>query len=143
MIFLDSDAIIAILRGTPAMGAFLAGHQADLFAIPIPVLYEIYYGFEYPPLAKKFRNDTQFLQRLQAEQQRMQQLLNDIQVFDLNLAAIKKSAAISAKLDAEGTLIGKFDMLIAGVILGAGYNQIVTSNSQHYDKIKELEVLTF
>ena len=37
MIFLDSDAIIAFLRGQPAMAAFLAEHKTETFVIPAPV----------------------------------------------------------------------------------------------------------
>jgi len=143
MIFLDSDAIIAILRGTPTMGAFLAVHKTELFAIPTPALFEIYYGFYYPPLSKEFQQNARFLQRLQGEQQRLLQLLNDIQIFELSLDAIKKAAEISAKLDAAGTPVGKFDVLIAGTLLVAGYNTIVTDNTRHYAKIPEINVLPF
>ncbi|OLS15467.1 MAG: Ribonuclease VapC [Promethearchaeota archaeon CR_4] len=141
MIFLDTDAIIAILRGTPAMGAFLAAHKTEIFAIPMPALFEIYYGFYYPPVSKEFRDNTQFLQRLLREQQRLLQLLTDIQIFELSLDAIKKAAEISARLDAMGTPVGKFDILIAGTLLAAGYDTIVTNNVGHYEKVPEIKVL--
>ena len=38
-------------------------------------------------------------------------MLNDIQVFDLTLPAIKKSAKLSALLDSKGLNIGKMDIL--------------------------------
>ena len=41
MIFLDSDAIIALLRGSQVMAAFLAAHKMETFAILAPVLIEI------------------------------------------------------------------------------------------------------
>lgn len=91
MNFLDSDAIIAFLRGKPSMAAFFAEHTKSIFAISIPVMYEIYYGFYFPPLQK----DLTFLQRLKEEEKRIIQLLNDIKVFDLTLPAIKKSAEFS------------------------------------------------
>ncbi|HME56236.1 MAG TPA: type II toxin-antitoxin system VapC family toxin [Candidatus Lokiarchaeia archaeon] len=143
MIFLDSDAIIAILRGKPAMAAFLAAHKNDIFAIAIPVLYEIYYGFYFPPLSQKFRDNARFLQRLQDEQRRMLQLLNDIQVFELTLDAIKTGAEIAAKLDAEGNGIGSFDSLIAGIIIAAGHDTIVSNNQRHYERIPDFHVLNF
>ncbi|MEX2683040.1 MAG: type II toxin-antitoxin system VapC family toxin [Candidatus Sigynarchaeota archaeon] len=142
-LFLDSDAIIAILRGKPSMAAFLASHKLDLFAIPAPVLFEIYYGFYYPPLSKEFRGNQRFLERLEGEQRRLQQFLNDIQVFELTIDAIKKAADLSARLDAAGMHVGEFDSLVAGIILNAGYTTIVTKNVAHYDKFPGLEVLNY
>lgn len=143
MIFLDSDAIIAILRGKPNMAAFLAAHAQSIFAIPIIVLYEIYYGFYFPPLSKRFQNDVTFLNRLKEEEQRLIQLLNDIQVFDLTLPAIKKSAEISASLDSNGLNSGKMDMLIAGIILANGHHEIVTNNITHYEHVPSLKIYTY
>jgi tRNA(fMet)-specific endonuclease VapC len=143
MIFLDTDAIIAFLRGKPNMAAFLAAHTNSIFAIPIIVLYEIYYGFYFPPLSKKFQKNFTFLNRLKDEEQRLMQLLNDIQVFDLTLPAIKKSAEISAALDAKGLNIGKMDVLIAGIILANGHYEILTINVSHYEHISDLKIYTY
>jgi predicted nucleic acid-binding protein len=143
MIFFDSDAIIAILRGKPNMAAYLASHTKSIFAIPILVLYEIYYGFYFPPLSKRFQNDLAFLHRLNEEEQRMIQILNDIQIFDLTLPAIKKSAEICASLDAKGFHIGKMDTLVAGIILTNGYNELLTNNISHYEHIPDLKIYTF
>lgn len=143
MIFLDSDAIIAFLRGKPGMAAFFAEHTKSIFAISIPVLYEIYYGFYFPPLSKKFQKDLTFLQRLKEEEKRIIQLLNDIKVFDLTLPAIKKSAEISASLDAKGLHVGKMDILIAGIILANGYNELLTNNISHYEHIPDLKIYSY
>ena len=143
MIFLDSDAIIAILRGKPNMAAFLAAHTKSIFAIPIIVLYEIYYGFYFPPLSKRFQKEVTFLNRLKEEEQRMVQLLNDIQIYDLTLPAIKKSAELSASLDSKGLNIGKMDILIAGIILANGHHEIVTNNIAHYEHVPNLKIYTY
>lgn len=143
MIFLDSDAVIAFLRGKPEIATFMAEHKKSLFAIPAPVLYEIYYGFYFPPLSKRFQNDIDFLLKLKHEEQKLIQLLNDIQVFDLNISAVKKAAEISAQLDAKGLGGGKMDVLIAGVILANGYKEILTKNVSHYQIIPDLEIHTF
>ncbi len=143
MIFLDTDAIIAILRGKPNMAAFLAAHTNSIFAIPIIVLYEIYYGFYFSPLSKRFQKNISFLNRLKEEEQRMVQLLNDIQVFDLTLPAIKRSAELSASLDSKGLNIGKVDILIAGIILANGYYEILTNNVFHYEHIPNLKIYSY
>lgn len=64
MIFLDSDAVIAFLRGRPEMASFFAEYKNSIFAISVPVVYELYYGFYFPPLSKKFKNDKNFLEKL-------------------------------------------------------------------------------
>ncbi|MFO8018999.1 MAG: PIN domain-containing protein [Promethearchaeia archaeon] len=143
MIFLDSDAIIAFLRGNPGIACFFAEHKDSIFAIPVPVLYEIYYGFYFPPLSKKFQNGGDFLEKLKKEEQKLVRLLNDIEIFDLTPKAVRKSAEISALLDAEGTPIGKIDVLIAGIILVNGYNEILTRNVTHYENIPGLEVHSY
>ncbi len=143
MIFLDSNAVIDLLRGTPAMAAFLAAHKTDLLAIPAPVLYEVFYGFYYPPLSKEFRGNTRFLKRLEEEKLRLQQFMNDVKIFDLSVDAIRKSAELSAQLDVEGMHVGEFDILIAGIILNAGYSRIVTRNVDHFDRIPGLDVLPY
>ncbi|TFF88894.1 MAG: type II toxin-antitoxin system VapC family toxin [Promethearchaeota archaeon] len=143
MIFLDSDAIIAFLRGKPSMAKFLAEKKDSIFAIATPALYEIYYGFFFPPLSKKFQNDKDFLQKLKREEQKLVQLINDIYIFELNLAAVKKSAEISALLDSNGEQIGKCDILIAGIILANGYNELLTKNKDHYEKIPDLIVYSY
>jgi predicted nucleic acid-binding protein len=51
-----------------------------------------------------------------------------ILIFDLTLSAVKKSAEISSYLDSNGYNIGKFDSLIAGIIIANGYNEILTKN---------------
>ncbi len=140
MIFLDSDAIIAFLRGKPGIASFFAEYKNSIFAIPVPVLYEIYYGFYFPPISKRFQKDKDYLKKVQKEEQKLVRLLNDIEVFNLNLKAIRKSAEISAFLDTKGTPIGKIDVLIAGIILTNGYNEILTKNESHYEKIPELIV---
>jgi predicted nucleic acid-binding protein len=61
MIFLDSDALIAFLRGKPEIATFFKKYKTSLFAISVPVLYEIYYGFYFPPLSNRFKNDINFL----------------------------------------------------------------------------------
>ncbi|MGV9173732.1 MAG: PIN domain-containing protein [Promethearchaeia archaeon] len=143
MIFLDSDAIIAFLRGDPGIARFFAGHKNSIFAIPVPVLYEIYYGFYFPPLSNKFQNDGDFLEKLKKEEQKLLRLLNDIEVFDLSLNAVKKSAEISSLLDAEGSPVGKIDVLIAGIILVNGYNEILTRNVSYYENIPGLKVYSY
>ena len=143
MIFLDSDAIMAFLKGKPNMAAFFAAHTKAIFALPIIVLYEVYYGLYFPPLSKRFQKDISFLNLLKKEEERILQLLNDIPVFNVTFPVIKKSADISALLDAKGLKVGKIDVLIAGTILANGYRDLLTNNVTHYENIPSLKIHTF
>jgi len=125
------------------MAAFFAEHTKSIFAISVPVLYEIYYDFYFAPQSKKFQKDFAFLQRLKEEEKRIIQLLNDIQVFGLTLPAIKKSAEISALLDIKGLHVGKMDILIAGIILVNGHNELLTNNASHYEHIPDLKIYSY
>ncbi|TXT53217.1 MAG: Ribonuclease VapC [Promethearchaeota archaeon] len=55
MIFLDSNALIAFLRGDLSIERFFKKHKNSIFAIPVLILYEIYYGFYYPLSPKGFK----------------------------------------------------------------------------------------
>ncbi len=96
-----------------------------------------------PPLSSRFSADLPFLERLKQEKKRLQQLLNDINIFDLTNESIETSAKISATLDSQGKHIGEFDSLIAGIILTNGYTSIVSNNSKHYEQIEGLKVLNY
>lgn len=129
--------------GSPEIASFLKEHKKSRLALPIPSLYEIYYGFYFPPLSKRFKKDINFLNKIKKEEQKLTRLLDDINIFDLTLSAVKKSAEISSYLDSEGYNIGKFDSLIAGIILANGYNEILTRNIKHYDKIPDLIIHSY
>ncbi len=40
--------------------SFLKKHKRSILAMAVPSLYEIYYGFYYPPLSKRFKKDINF-----------------------------------------------------------------------------------
>ena len=143
MIFFDADALITFLRGNPNMAAFMAKYRSERFAIPSPVLFEVYYGVFFPPLSKRFSADKQFLKKIAQEHKKLVQLLNDINVFDLTVHSIERSAKISAELDAKGQHIGEFDSLIAGIILEHGYEKIATNNTRHYEHVAGLTNLNY
>ena len=143
MIFLDSDALIGFLRGTPEMAALLAKNKTELFAIPSPVLFEVYYGIFFPQISPRFSQNKKLLDRLAKEHKRLIQFLNDVNIFDMNILSIKRSAKISAELDSQGKHIGEFNSLIAGIVLEYGYDTIVTNNTKHYENVPNLTILNF
>ncbi len=65
-------------------------------------------------------------------------MLNYIQVFDLTLPAIKKSAKLSALLDSKKLNIGKMDILIVGIILANGYCELDLHDYELWEALEEI-----
>jgi len=60
-------------------------------------------------------------------------------ILNLTIESIEISATIYSDLCKKGTPIDDIDLLIAGVALGNNLN-MVTNNTSHFDRIKELNV---
>ena len=60
-------------------------------------------------------------------------------VIPLTLRMAKTAAAIQADLRKKGTEIGHTDTLIAGIAMTSEL-QLVTNNTDHFKRIKELEI---
>ena len=56
---------------------------------------------------------------------------------------MKKSAEISANLDAKGLKVDNVDILIAGIVLSNGYTEILTNNVSHFENIQGLKIYTY
>lgn len=57
----------------------------------------------------------------------------------LTIRTVKISANIQANLRKKGTEIGHTDTLIAGVAMASEF-QLVTNNTEHFKRIKGLEI---
>ena len=68
------------------------------------------------------------------------ELFEDINVLSLDDDSIIKSAEISANLAREGRIIPDNDCLIAGIAITKGISRIVTRDSEHFKRIKGIEV---
>ncbi|KWB28734.1 pilus assembly protein [Burkholderia cepacia] len=96
---LDTNAVIAILKGEPAILSRLRSHLPGDFGIPAIVAHELYYG------ACKS-------QRVAANVARVEALQFEVVSFDVEDA--QHVGEIRAHLIAAGTPIGPYDALIAG-----------------------------
>jgi tRNA(fMet)-specific endonuclease VapC len=121
---LDSNAIIAILKGHPAMLKRLRRHRPDDFGIPAIVAHELYFG------AYKGQQTSSNLARVDA-------LQFEVVAFDREDA--QRAGEIRAHLAATGTPIGPYDVLIAGQALARGL-AVVTHNIREFKRVPGLSV---
>lgn len=130
MYSLDTNIVIAVINrsdlGIERAFKALAGTQGVLFISSI-VMFELRYGY-----AKSDRTD------------RMVELLTkllsagiDVLPFDAEDAAA--AGSIRSHLEAAGTPIGAYDLLIAGQARRRGL-ALVTRNRREFDRVPELKV---
>ncbi len=126
---LDANAVIALLTNRPAgvrerfRGTVAAG---DSVALPSVVLFELWYG-----VARS--------QRRQENAQRLRVFLSsvvEIVPFEEDDAAI--AGDLRAALEAEGTPIGPYDLLIGAQALRLRA-RLVTANVSEFGRIKGLD----
>ena len=85
-----------------------------------------------------------FYRRASVEKiQKCQEAFNEIRVLPLNDEGIIRSAEISARLQKGGKMIDDVDCLTAGIALSKGVDTIITRNTKHFKRIKELKVESY
>jgi predicted nucleic acid-binding protein len=102
--------------------------EYDAINLSIITYYEILNGLLYKDAKKQIQKFTDFVS------------LNKI--LPLTISATKQAAEIFAELKKTGQPIGHTDCLIAGIALTNDL-QLVTNNTDHFKRIKELEIVNW
>ena len=123
----DTDILSEFLRGNPKVIAKVDEHLKEFGFISLSIItyYEILNGLLYKDAKKQMSKFEEFVS------------LN--KVVPLTVRTVKISAKIQADLRKKGTVIGHTDTLIAGVAM-ASELQLVTNNTDHFKRIKGLEI---
>ncbi|NYT67078.1 type II toxin-antitoxin system VapC family toxin [Pusillimonas noertemannii] len=121
---LDTNAVIALLKGHPGFLARLRRHRPADFAMPSIVVHELFYG------AYKGRQVARNLERVQALQ---------FQVLDFDREDAQRAGELRALLSAAGTPIGPYDVLIAGQAWARGLT-LITHNMREFRRIAHIRV---
>ncbi|KER72245.1 type II toxin-antitoxin system VapC family toxin [Burkholderia aenigmatica] len=121
---LDTNAVIAIMKGEPAMLARLRTYQPADFGMPAIVAHELYYG--------AYKS-----QRAAANVARVEALQFEVVSFDVEDA--QHAGEIRAQLAVTGTPIGPYDALIAGQAR-ARRLVLVTHNMREFARVPGLQV---
>jgi predicted nucleic acid-binding protein len=124
---LDTDILSEFFRGNAKViervDEYLKEH--GFISISIITYYEVLNGLLYKDARKQLKRFEEFVE-----------LNKDI---PLTLPMAKTAASIQADLRKKGTEIGHTDTLIAGIAITSEL-QLVTNNTDHFKRIKELEI---
>jgi tRNA(fMet)-specific endonuclease VapC len=121
---LDTNAVIALLKGHAGLHARVRQHEPQDFALPAIVAHELYYG------AFKGSRTAENLGRIEALQ---------FEVLEFDREDARAAGDIRARLTAIGQIIGPYDVLIAGQALSRGLT-LVTRNIREFARVEELRV---
>jgi len=121
---LDSNAVIALLRGDGGFLAALRAHRPEDFGISAIVAHELFYG------AYKGRRRAENLARVEALQ---------FEVVEFDREDARQAGEIRAALAAAGTPIGPYDVLIAGQAMARTLT-LITHNTREFERVPGLHV---
>ncbi|MEI8393680.1 MAG: type II toxin-antitoxin system VapC family toxin [Rhodospirillaceae bacterium] len=119
---LDSNAVIALLKGNPVFLARLRLCEPGDFGLPAIVAHELYFS------AYKGQRTAENLARIDA-------LRFEILDFDGNDA--RHAGLVRAGLAAAGTPIGPYDALIAGYAIARNLT-LITRNTREFMRVPAL-----
>ncbi|TXH99445.1 MAG: type II toxin-antitoxin system VapC family toxin [Rhizobium sp.] len=119
---LDSNAVIALMKGHSGFVSELRRHKPQDFAIPAIVAHELFYG------AYKGQRVAENLARVEALQ---------FETLDFDKEDARMAGEIRASLAAHGTPIGAYDVLIAGQAVARDLI-LVTRNVKEFERVHRL-----
>jgi tRNA(fMet)-specific endonuclease VapC len=119
---LDTNAVIALLRGEPGMLERVKARRPDEVSISSIVLHELHYGAD-----------------RSARQQENVAIVDALRfpVIEFDTDDARVSGEIRARLADAGTTIGPYDVLIAGQALSRGLT-LVTHNTREFSRVESL-----
>jgi tRNA(fMet)-specific endonuclease VapC len=126
---LDTNAVSALMKGSPAVVERLANTEPADVAVPQPVLAEIAFGIERLPRSK--RRTT-----LQA---RFDLICSELPRAEWSDAVSQAYGRIKATLEKRGTRIEDFDAAIAAHALATDAT-LVTANLDHMTRVPGLQI---
>ena len=130
MIGLDTSAIIDIFKGNPNIKRFLENNKEPLAATIMSYL-ELFFGLN--PENPKHMTEGKYYN----------EFFESIYQIDLNKESCQEASKIFWRLRKEGKTIEQFDCVIASSLIGSGVEKILTRNTKHFEKIKELVVVSY
>ena len=123
---LDTDTCIGVLRQRPGMVEKLSRLAPADVAVSMVTIYELFCGVE------KAADPAR-------ERGKVERFISAIAELPLERAAAQTAAQVRAELERQGTVIGPYDLLIAGQAL-AGNLTLVTGNLAEFRRVPGLKI---
>ena len=130
MIGLDTSTIIDIFKGEEKIKQFLEENKEPL-AVTIMSYLELFFGLN--PEDPKHTTEGSYYD----------EFFKSLYNINLTKDSCQEASRIFWKLKKEGKIIDQFDCVIAALFLTNGVNKILTSNPKHFEKIKQLHVISY
>lgn len=119
---LDSNAVIALMKGHAGFATNIRKHRPQDFAIPAIVAHELFYG------AYKGQRVADNLARVDALQ---------FEMLGFDREDARRAGEIRARLASLGTPIGAYDVLIAGQAVARDLI-LITRNVREFQRVQQL-----
>lgn len=130
MIGLDTSAIIDIFKGNKNIKEFLNSNKEPLAATIMSYL-ELFFGLNHEN--PKHVTESSYYR----------EFFKNIYNIDLTKDSCEEASKIFWNLKKEGKEIEQFDCVIAALFVTNGINKILTRNSKHFEKVKQLNVVSY
>ena len=128
-VILDADVIIRGEKGTFDLMAWLESRPEELFEVAAITVAELWHGVERATGGHK-------AQRLHY----LKSILRPLPIIPYTDQTAREHARIWAQLEAAGTMIGAYDVIVAATALERG-SEVATFNKRHFDRIPGLKVI--
>ncbi|HOF04425.1 MAG TPA: PIN domain-containing protein [Syntrophales bacterium] len=126
MYLLDTDTVIYLLKGQPAVVENLKNHLAEPIKISVTTYMELQYG--------AYKS-----QRAAANLAKIKSLGQSIDLVTITMADAEIFGLLKADLEKAGIRLDDFDLAIAACAL-ANNLTLVTNNNQHFERIEGLKL---
>ena len=71
------------------------------------------------------------------------EFISSMEIFSLGYKEAEMAAEIYDNLESQGQRIDDNDILIAGIMLSNGIKKIITKNVNHFERIKDIEIIQY
>ena len=139
VLFVDTDVLIGILHeGIDSTDLTSIFSQYDQIATTSANVYELYFGYYQLEYSKQKISK----EKLEREKQALHNLVQNLIVYNMTSQTAIKSAEIYYQLVSQGKQIENFECIIASIIIESSYSDFLTGNTNHFKRIKGLNLLT-
>ena len=137
VILVDSTFLIDSLRKLPNVREFLIKNPTEILFTTEINIFELYLGLYSSKVLEQ--DPDQFEMR----KQRLEELILKFQVLTFRRGEALTAARILGRLYRTGKPIEFRYGLIAGIAISNGIKKVLTRNIEHFNRIEEIEVLSY